>query len=218
MFSYYGAKTKIVDKYPKPITNKIVEPFAGSARYSLRYFENDIILYETYEKVYKVWEYLIQATEKDILSLPDLNLGDDIRNFKQLADVEKWLIGYQLQRGNARPGCIVNKRCNWNKDKIRISKEVYKVKHWKIINDDGMKHDWKDATYFVDPPYSIQKHCYNYGIVDYEKLSNKIKNSKCFSIVCGNSDDKWLPFVPLVEMYGTSKKRVECIYVYNNLN
>lgn len=32
MFSYYGAKTKIVDYYPKPLFDKIVEPFAGSAR------------------------------------------------------------------------------------------------------------------------------------------------------------------------------------------
>jgi site-specific DNA-adenine methylase len=33
MFSYYGSKSKIIDHYPAPKFNKIIEPFAGSARY-----------------------------------------------------------------------------------------------------------------------------------------------------------------------------------------
>jgi site-specific DNA-adenine methylase len=35
MFSYYGSKSKIVKYYPCPAHDKIIEPFAGSARYSL---------------------------------------------------------------------------------------------------------------------------------------------------------------------------------------
>lgn len=37
MFSYYGSKSKIVDLYQPPKFDKIIEPFAGSARYSLKY-------------------------------------------------------------------------------------------------------------------------------------------------------------------------------------
>ena len=57
MFSYYGSKSKIIKKYPEPIYNTIIEPFAGSAGYALEYWNRDVIITDTYEKVYKVWKY-----------------------------------------------------------------------------------------------------------------------------------------------------------------
>lgn len=212
MFSYYGAKTKIVKYYPKPKFDRIIEPFAGSARYALEYADREVILYETYEKAFKVWQYLISATETDILSLPDLKLGDDIRKFTMLSDAERWLIGYQLQRGCARPGCIVNDRCRWNTDKVRISKEVAKVKHWKIINQSGFSCDWVNATLFIDPPYTVQKHGYTHGSVDYAEIARRIHCNSGQYIVCGNTDDKWLDFKPLVQMRGIAKKHMECMW------
>lgn len=212
MFSYYGAKTKIINLYPEPIYNKIVEPFAGSARYSLKYFDKEIILYETFEKVFKIWEYLLQATEKDILSLPDVNTGDNIKDYKTITDVERWLIGYHVFRGSARPCYQVRDSCNWNKDKIRIANNLYKIKHWKIFNEDGLNHEWKDATYFVDPPYMVQSHKYNHYKMDYNRIKEKLKGDAQF-IVCGNSNDTWLDFKPLIEMRGTNKKHIECIWV-----
>lgn len=214
MFSYYGAKTKIVDCYPapSPVYDTIVEPFAGSARYSLKYFEKNVILYETYNKVYEVWKYLLSATEKDILELPDLKIGDDIRDFKSLSDAERWLIGYQLQRGNARPGCLVNARCRWNTDKLKIAKEVHKIKHWKIYNESGLNHEWKDATYFVDPPYMVQKHGYNHGNIDYSLIISQVTTHNGQFIVCGNSEDTWMDFKPLTVMNGTAKSHIECMW------
>ena len=35
MFYYYGRKKQIAKCYPKPNFNTIIEPFAGSAAYSL---------------------------------------------------------------------------------------------------------------------------------------------------------------------------------------
>ena len=49
MWSYYGAKTNIIDHYPPPKFDKIIEPFAGSARYALKYYDRDIILVDKYE-------------------------------------------------------------------------------------------------------------------------------------------------------------------------
>jgi site-specific DNA-adenine methylase len=37
MFSYYGTKKRIVNKYPEPKYDKIIEPFCGAAQYSLKY-------------------------------------------------------------------------------------------------------------------------------------------------------------------------------------
>lgn len=35
MWSYYGTKKKIAKYYPSPQYDKIIEPFAGAAQYSL---------------------------------------------------------------------------------------------------------------------------------------------------------------------------------------
>jgi len=43
-FKYFGSKWSTVDDYPKPLFNTIVEPFAGSAQYSVRYWWYNIIL------------------------------------------------------------------------------------------------------------------------------------------------------------------------------
>lgn len=53
MFYYYGRKKQIAKYYPSPNYSVIVEPFAGSAAYSL--YENnwkkDVILIEKDEKL-----------------------------------------------------------------------------------------------------------------------------------------------------------------------
>lgn len=40
-FTYFGGKYRIAPRYPKPQYNTIIEPFAGSAGYSLRYPERE---------------------------------------------------------------------------------------------------------------------------------------------------------------------------------
>jgi len=43
MWSYYGSKKSIIDKYPPPKYGKIIEPFAGVASYSMKYWDRVIV-------------------------------------------------------------------------------------------------------------------------------------------------------------------------------
>jgi len=43
MWGYYGSKSKIIDFYPEPKEDKIIEPFAGTAQYALKFWEKDAI-------------------------------------------------------------------------------------------------------------------------------------------------------------------------------
>ena len=216
MISYYGGKSKIAKHYPAPIHDTIIEPFAGFAQYSLLYFEKDVILYELYEKVFKIWKYLQKASIKDIMSLPDAVPGFDLRTVKTLSEPERWLIGYQGNRGAARPNNIMSKRSTWLKDRTRIANDLYKIKHWKILQKDAMTMPLhNDVTYFIDPPYTKQSHGYNYRTVDYSKLKGIIDSLNTQVIVCGNQSDLWTSFKPLIEMQGTNKKHIECVYLKN---
>ena len=55
MWSYYGSKSKVVDLYPPPKFDKIIEPFAGSARYALKWFDRDILLVDKYPVIVDLW-------------------------------------------------------------------------------------------------------------------------------------------------------------------
>ena len=213
MFSYYGSKSKIIKHYPSPTTLKIREPFAGSARYSEMYWETpDIILVEKFEKVFLVWKYLQEASEKDILSLPNIGKGDSLLNHKELSLPEKYLIGYHLRRGTARPNNTIGDRCSWDKDKIRIASNLYKIKHWKIIFGDYRELENENATWFIDPPYFHQVHKYSCQIDSYTELANWCKSRLGQVIVCENEHGKWLDFKPLIKLNGTCKQTTEHIW------
>src|ERR1035437_5563422 len=101
MFSYYGSKSKIIQYYPEPQYDHIIEPFAGSARYALKYWDREVTLVDKYEVIVKVWKYLQQASVKDIEALPELKLGDRLPD--SLSPEEKLLLGFALNPGSVQP-------------------------------------------------------------------------------------------------------------------
>ena len=99
-FCYYGGKWRAAKRYPKPIHNHIIEPFAGGAGYSLRYPHLDVTLCDVDPIIYGVWNYLIKSTPEEIRNLPiKVNHVDDF-NIPQEA---KWLIGFWLNKACVSP-------------------------------------------------------------------------------------------------------------------
>lgn len=213
MWSYYGSKSKIVKYYPKPKYNKIIEPFAGSARYSLLYFENDITLYDKYPKIVKLWKYLQNASINDILGLPDMEYGQNVDMFN-LSEEEKILIGFCINEGSASPKKSVGKFQSWNKNKVKIANSLYKIRHWVIQEYDYQLIKNETATWFIDPPYQHGGQYYVKGnkFLNFASLSDWCKSRNGQIIVCENTKADWMPFVPLIEMKGIKHKTIEAIY------
>jgi site-specific DNA-adenine methylase len=225
MFSYYGSKSKIVQYYPRPTTNQIIEPFAGSARYALRYFEQDVWLNDSYQVIADIWTWIINASQSDIDQLPELTIGDDLRDFKQLSEVERQLLGFAVQRGVATPGNKCNKRCagldkrNTRRQtecrylKQRLTKYQGKIRHWKVTSLDYRELPNQDATWYIDPPYQFGGEHYKRNKVDYPALAEWCKSRNGQPIVCENSKADWLPFKQLVRIQGSlNTNTVECIW------
>lgn len=215
MFPYYGSKSIIVSLYPKPVHGLIVEPFAGSARYALKYFERDVILVDKYEPIVKIWRWLQQCSEGDILGLPKLKLGDDIRLIN-VSEEEKLFLGMLAGVSGASPRFKVSPFAaiqNGRKNQLRrIAGQLFKIRHWKIEHGDFKNIENKIATWFIDPPYQFGGNGYVCSKVDYSFLAHWARNRNGQVIVCENTKADWMPFSPLKKMRGAMSVTTEAIW------
>lgn len=228
MFYYYGRKEKLYKNYPTPKFDTIIEPFAGSAVYSLKNHTKNIIILDKDERIINIWNYLKSVTSEEILSLPLLIKGQSLNDneFDYLSDVQKDLISFFTNPSSAQPKRSVGKFNIWHeKNRKRLSEDINKIKHWTIILGDYRDIPNQDATWFIDPPYQgnggkYYKHG-NKGF-DYIELSLWVKERTGQVIVCENSEADWLPFRPLKKLQGQRHKTFEVIWTndesFNNKN
>lgn len=193
-FSYFGSKYTVAPYYPKPRFRRIVEPFAGSAGYSLRYPSYNVCLYELNEKVYGVWNYLIKASIREILSLPiDVNHVDDILGCQEA----KYLVGFWLNEATTSPRKSRSRNGRWgNTIRSRIAAQLEYIRHWTVLNKSYEKADKSEATWFVDPPYQESGKNYSCKLSNYDSLSKWCRELRGQVIVCEQGGATWLPFVP----------------------
>lgn len=226
-FRYFGAKKEIAKYYPYPRYKKLIEPFAGSAGYAVTHFNRDVCLYDISEYVCGVWDFLINATPKDILNLPVIGEFEHIDDL-DLPQEAKWFIGFWLQIGAVRPLKVVS---GWNKKNVDdkrgrlettwderrreiISRQVKLIKHWKIEQRSYEDIPNTEATWFVDPPYeSAGKKYIGHESIDFTSLGNWCKERQGEVIVCEQYGASWLPFKPMKSSAGlTGKGTKEVVY------
>jgi hypothetical protein len=216
-FTYYGGKWRVAPKYPAPEHDRIFEPFAGSAGYSLRYPEREVWINDTDPAVIGTWAYLVHATERDILALPDLGEGDTVDDFG-LCQEARWLIGWWLNKGSAtpkrRPSTFMLKHAAgapyWGESiRQRIARQLGAIRHWTITDHDYEELPGYAGTWFVDPPYVGAGHHYRHGNkgFDYPRLGRWCESRYGQVIACEADDADWLPFRPLAVIDGTEGRQ-----------
>lgn len=213
MFSYYGSKSKVIDLYPSPRYDRIIEPFAGSARYSLKWFDRDILLIDKYEVIIKIWHYLQQASPKDILGLPEPEYKDNIRSYN-LSEGELLLLSFLTARGVQTPKYIVQKFSDIAEAKKNIASQLFKVRHWVIKFGSYEDVVSEEATWFIDPPYQTGGEYYrvNNADINYSQLAWWCKSRQGQVIVCENTKADWLPFWSISSMNGAYTKTAEAMW------
>lgn len=212
MWSYYGSKSKIIHLYPRPKHDLIIEPFAGTARYALRYFDRNVIIMEKYDKIYLIWKYLQQASIQDILSLPDIGHKQKVPIY--LSDEEKWLIGFSIAGGVQQPALTAGLYNGWNRNKKKISENLHKIRHWSIRKGDYSELENQKATWFIDPPYQKMGIYYKESSkkINFCKLKNWVISLNGQVMVCENITGDWLPFRKLIDFQGGQKTNTEAIW------
>ena len=205
-FGYYGGKWRDALKhYPEPQHATIIEPFAGSAGFSLRYAAKKVILCDIDPIIVAVWQFLLRAKAKEILSLPDLAPNTSVADLK-VSQEAKWLIGFWLNRGVAQPCKNPSKWMRegiypnsfWgNRVRNTIAAQIDAIRHWEVHNLNYTACPAPHmATWFIDPPYETTGRHYRFGAkqIDYQALSAWCKSRSGQVIVCENHGASWLPF------------------------
>ena len=218
-FSYYGSKWRLAPRYPNPFFPTIVEPFAGSAAYSLLHFHRGIVLYDSNSAVIEVWKYLIGVSAEEVRRLPLLQPEQTSDELTGIPHEARNLIGFWLSKGTAH----VNKspsawmrsgkydRQFWGAEiRERIASQVQYIRHWRVGGTDYRQARHEDVTWFVDPPYEGPKGRLYYGRnLDYTSLANWCEGLSGQVIVCEAAGASWLPFEPFCVTRGTAAGRSE---------
>jgi len=210
-FSYFGGKWKKALLYPQPRHSTIVEPFAGSAGYAVRFHQHNVVLCDIDPVIAGIWEYLIKVSPEEMMGLPELDGLEGCISNLDAPQEAKWLMGFWYQRAGHSPtdrahswnGLVGTDKAKathsipWPAAKVRLAAQVQKIRHWKVYNcgfEDCPVEG--EATWFVDPPYQSQPDVYSFSVeaVDYERLGKWCKSREGLVIVCENTGADWLPF------------------------
>lgn len=220
-FTYYGGKFRSAPRYPTPAFSTVIEPFAGSAGYSLRYPDRDVLLLDKNPIVANLWRYLISVSESEIRSLPtQVAHVDDVRGPIEA----RHLIGFWLNKGSTGPRKTpstwarggTRPHSYWGETiRERVASQLQYIRHWRC--SDGCYTSAPDirATWFIDPPYQSGGALYPVGStsIDFERLGEWCRSRPGQAIVCESEGAHWLPFRSLHAARatpGSQKKSLIC--------
>ncbi len=227
-FSYFGSKHRLAPKYPAPLFETVVEPFAGSACYSLLHHEKSVRLYDINPRVVSTWEYLIRVSPEEVLALPDLRADQTVDDLAVCQEA-RFFIGWWCNAATTEPRKRLSKNALsattrqlvWSaRVRERVARQVPLIRHWKIENSSFECIENREATWFIDPPYQQAGIQYTFGskLIDYAALGSYCKSRVGQVIVCEGSYATWLPFEPFASCSsavldaGRSRLTKELIY------
>jgi site-specific DNA-adenine methylase len=219
-FPYYGSKWRSAPLYPRPEHDHVIEPFAGSAGYACRHEPRHVLLVDADPIIAGVWDYLIHASQRDVLSLPGVAAGQDVRELG-VSQEAAWLIGFWINRGAAQPRNVRTAYSTrtergqlvWGeRARQRIASQLERIRHWRVEHGTYEQARNGRATYFVDPPYGEAGKHYKHRDVDYAALASWCSDLDGQVIVCENEGADWLPFRPLASIKASRGRSAEAIW------
>ena len=214
-FNYYGTKMRIAKHYGPPRDNIVIEPFAGSAGYSVYWGVRTAYLYDVDETICDLWDWLINCEEQDVLDLPDVIRDQDhldsLPYYGQLL-IKRWFvstarinrkmpIAYYHRRISGEERGTRNYRPNPNvwsrRTKYRIVEQKPFIANWTIDQLSYERIPDLHGHWHVDPPYSSKSgsaYVHNNSNIDFAHLAEWCKARSGEIDVCEMDDADWLPF------------------------
>jgi hypothetical protein len=220
--SYYGAKWRAATLYPRPEHDVVVEPFAGSAGYSVRWNARRVMLFDLDENIVAVWRYLIAVSASEIMSLPLLRVGESVDDLPACEEAKK-LVGFWCNAGASQPMKTLSAwarksrhvggdggyttgggmLCWGEAVKRRLASQVDSIREWTIEQASYRTSPDIEATWFIDPPYQDAGKHYRHRDVDFGDLASFCSERRGLVVACEAAGAEWLPFKPLSSIKAT---------------
>jgi site-specific DNA-adenine methylase len=224
VFAYYGAKHGLAKKYPAPQHNIIIEPFAGSAAYSVRWATEStkVLLFDADPQVVALWERVKQLTPNDLQEITYHALHDE-RTTDPLVAASAGSDGLKAALNDIERQITPRMRKDWPNLQRRIERAMTRIQQWEIVCDTYSNAPDIKATWFIDPPYQPlidnKRHsagnAYNIGAnnIDYKHLGEWCQQRRGQIIVCEQHPAQWLPFTPFHQQLNAQNiERTEVIW------
>lgn len=208
MFYFYGGKRRLARFYPSPQYSVVVEPFAGSAAYSVRHLQptrnlplvERVILIEKDPRVCGLWERLLAMEPEDLLGYAIPKPGDRTSDFLLMTAACSNRIARTAEMAVTERMPVVLHRMF-----RQIAAVLPHVKERvEIIEGDYTQAPDIEATWFIDPPYHVDGRPQSRGMgyaadcnshsLDYEALGSWCRDRRGQKIVCEQQGASWLPF------------------------
>lgn len=221
-FPFYGSKWNAARYYPPPAHGRVIEPFAGSAGYATFYGATSVTLIDRDPIIAGVWSFLMRASAREILALPEITeAGDSVDNYA-LHQEARWLIGFWLNRGSAQPkrtrtaysARLDRSQLNWGaRAKARIAAQLDRLSGWSVICGNYDAAPDHTATWFVDPPYQDKGRFYRVPFADHGALGQWCRSRSGLLIACEGPGATWLPFQPMGSFKSSGGRAEESVFI-----
>lgn len=212
MFYYYGAKRMFARQWGRPTRPLIIEPFAGSAAYSMYWLGavEQVRLVEKDERVVELWQRLLAMEPADVLNLKPPPAGEYTSDFLWMtAATSNAIANLNTLKMPERVPQVAEMMLRQIADRLPEAKR--KV---TIIHGDYTEAGDDEATWFIDPPYQVSangsaKTKFPQGMgysrrrgcssehLDFEALADWCRSRRGQVMVCEQWGAGWLPFVSL---------------------
>jgi hypothetical protein len=211
VFYYYGGKRMLARQWGPPAYPLIIEPFAGSAGYSMYWLDSidEVWLIEKDKRVVDLWHRLMAMTSEDILALEPPEAGVYTDDFlwmtaatsNAIANIRKLKMPERVPRiARMMLGQIAQRL-------PMVQKKVTMVHRGDYTDAPDV-----EATWFIDPPYQVNGSAspttrFPQGMgyapdcksedLDYGDLARWCRARRGQVVVCEQRGATWLPFTSL---------------------
>ena len=224
MFDYYGSKNTLAKFYQRPRFNLIIEPFAGSAMYSMYHLARNknmsAILVDKNPKVCEAWEWLRGQTVDSVMSIPAVRAGTVTSDFF-IMNCAASTASLNCRKMTVSERMEKRQHSMWRK----VARLLWVLPRVSVVCGSYDTIENTEATWFVDPPYqqtgtALLGNGYAKGCrsddIDFSALSDWCKCRKGQVIVAEKQGARWLPFKPL-RMVTDSQDKHYTEVVWNSL-